>query len=441
MRAAEDVPPPSSTELRAAALAALAEAGLLYLPAHLLLADVVELGLGVSAGLPAFVALFTAGVLLACRFRSSPQTTVGAALVAVLAGVWIGRTDVFGVALGVIVALLVALRAVTLGLRDWREPIYASIGVGALVLGIETILSAGAVPQWRPALLVVVPLFFVGSLGSRAVVVWGIEEDDVAGRANPSWIRWTSLVTVGFGAILAGTSLLAVRGGVFERIGSWLSPAGNLVLSVLVTVVATLARPILWALEAIGVSPEAIREALEDWRERVDVDRAAESVTRPEAVWWSRLVGLLIFVGIAWLLYRSLRRLRADVGAFERRDEPRAGTRGVPLPEEQTRPASRGPFRRELPTDTVRRWYAEALLALRAHGLAGDPSRTPAELLPEVAAGFPDAAEGFRRLTLLYEDVRYGNRHLSGDVVHAFEPRAREVLAALRRPQAPGSPA
>ncbi len=441
MSPAEAVPRPTGTEVRAAALAALGEAGLLYLPAHLLLADVADLSVGLRVGLPVFVAGFTVGVVLACRFRGSPRTPLGAAIVAVLAGVWIGRTDPFGVALGVVVALLLALRAVTLGLRDWREPIHASIGVGALVLGIETILAAGAIPSWRPPLLAVIPLFFAGSLGSRAIVVWGVEEDDEAAPANRRWIHRTALAAVGLGGALAGASLLAVRGGVLERVGSWLAPAGNLVLLVLVAIVALLARPILWALRAIGVSPEAVREALEQWRERVDLDTATRAATRAGPAWWSRLVGLFIFVAIAWLLYRSLRRLRADVGAFERRGVRRGAAGGVPLPGEEAPPAPRGPFRREMPTDTVRRWYAEALLALRAHGLARETSATPAELVPQVATGFPGAAEDFRRLTRLYEDVRYGNRHVSGDLVHAFEPRARRVIAELRRPPAPAAPA
>jgi len=34
----------------------------------------------------------------------------------------------------------------------------------------------------------------------------------------------------------------------------------------------------------------------------------------------------------------------------------------------------------------------------------------------------------------MYEDVRYGNRHVSGDLVHDAEPEIRQVLATLRRP-------
>ncbi len=429
-----NVPPPGGPELRAAALAALAEAGLVYLPAHLLLSDVSDLGIGIVAGAPPFAFAFVLGVVAACRFRSSPRTTTVAGAVSIAAGAWLGRADVAGALLGVVVALLVALRAVTLALRDWREPIHASIGVGTLVLGIEVLLAAGAFPSWRLPLLAIIPLFFTGALGSRVVTVWTVDPGEGVDAARASWIRRSMAATLAFGAGVAAAALLAVRGGVLERIGGWLSPVGNLVLSVFVSVVVFLARPILWALNAFGVDPESVRQALEELRQRLDLDGATQAATRPGTGWSSRLLGLLVFLAIAWLLYRSLRRLRADVGEYERGDRRSEGSRGVPLPEDETPAAPRLPFRRGLPSETVRRWYAEALLALRARGIAQEPSLTPAELLPQVVEAFPDVASGFGRLTRMYEDVRYGNRRPSGDVVHAVEPEIRRVLATFRRP-------
>lgn len=433
--AAEHVPAPEPAELRAAALAALAEAGLLYLPAHLLLVDVADLTVGITAGAWWFVPAYVLAVVLACRFRASPRTTVAAAVVAVGAGAWLGRADAAGALIGVVVGLLVALRAVTLALRDWREPIHASIGVGTLVLGIEVLLAGGATPTWRTPLLAFVPVFFAGALASRVVTVWApVPAEDVEAAARARWIRRATALTLGFGAGVAAAALLAVRGGVLERIGGWLSPAGNVVLSVFVAVVAFLARPILWALGILGVDPESIRRALEEWRERVDVDRVAGNAARRGTPWSSRLFGLLVFVAIVWLLYRSLRRLRADVGAYERVDRRSEGSRDVPLPEDETPARSRLPFRGGLPSETVRRWYADALLALRERGIASDRSLTPAEIVPQVVEAYPGLADGFGRLTRMYEDVRYGNRRPSGDAVHAVEPEIRQVLAALRHP-------
>jgi hypothetical protein len=426
-----DLAAPDGSELRAAALAALAESGVVSLPAHLLLSDVADLGVGVGAGIGAFVPVYVIGVVLACRSRTSPRTPVVAGVVAAGAGAWLGRADLPSALVAIVVGLLVALRAVTLAYRDWREPIHGTIGVGALVLGIEVVVSAGAVPEWRGPLLAIVPLFFVGALGSRVVTVWAadVEGDDVRG----SWIRRATAATLVLGAAAGAAALLAVRGGVLERVGAWLSPAGNVVLSVFVAVAVFVMRPILWALDAVGVDPDSVRRALEEWRRRVDLDAAAETV-RPGMSWSSRLFGLLVFVGIVWLLSRSLRRVRAGAGAYERVDRRPGGSRGVPLADDAAPEVSRLPFRRGLPSETVRRWYAEALLALRARGMATEPSRTPAEILPEVAAAFPEVATGFGRLTHLYEDVRYGNRRVSGDVVNAVEPEIRDVLSALRRP-------
>ncbi|HSD49227.1 MAG TPA: hypothetical protein VLE71_05285, partial [Actinomycetota bacterium] len=61
MISAADVPAPGGPELRAAGLAAFAEAGLIYLPAHLVLSDVAETDVGVMAGALPFVAAYVAG--------------------------------------------------------------------------------------------------------------------------------------------------------------------------------------------------------------------------------------------------------------------------------------------------------------------------------------------------------------------------------------------
>ena len=68
----------------------------------------------------------------------------------------------------VALTLLVCLRALTLGIRDWRSPIQAEFGWGAAAIGLEAILSAGPQPNWKPALFLFVPMFFIGSLGKIA---------------------------------------------------------------------------------------------------------------------------------------------------------------------------------------------------------------------------------------------------------------------------------
>ena len=430
----QDVPTPVLVELRAAGFAALAEAGLVYLPAHLILHDGAELGVGVLAGMGPFLAAYVAGVLLICRYRGSPNVTGAAAVVALLAGIALGRGDVQSTVLAVLVAMLVTLRAVSLGLRDWREPIHAEIGVGALVLGVETLLAAGALPMWRTPLLVVVPLFFSGALASRATIVWAPVGEAEAAARRTSWIRHAAMATVALGGAMAAAALLAVRGGVFDRIGAWLSPVSTFVISMLASVLVIIARPVLWLFSRVGVDPDALRALLEEWRQRAEANRAVEAAARPDSPWWSRIVPLLILAGLVFLLYRSIRRLRPDVGSFERVGHRADDLRSVPLPEDERAIPRFLPRRGAPPADVVRRWYAEELAALRSRGIPKDPSLTPAEFVPTVAETFPDRVDGFRRLTRAYEDVRYGNRGITAEVLQRLEADHRALLGALRRP-------
>ena len=428
------VPPPLAPELRAAGLAAIAEAGLVYLPAHLVLSDAAMLQIGIVAGMAPFAVVYVVGVLLACRFRSSSNVTTAAGITALLAGLVLGGADLESTVLAVLVALLVTLRAVTLALRDWREPIHAEIGVGAFVLGVETMLAAGALPPWRTPLLVIVPVFFLASLASRATIVWAPVPEQDAGVERASWIRHATIATIALGAAMAAAAVLAVRGGVFERIGAWLSPVGYLVISVMASVLVVVVRPLLWALDRVGIDPAALRDLLEEWRRRAEANRAIEVATRPDAPWWSRLVPLLILVGIGWLLYRSLRRLRADVGSFERVGHRDEDPLSAPLPPDEGIIRRFLPHRSAPPADVVRRWYAEELLALRQRGLPKDAAFTPNEYVTTVVEAFPECAEGFRRLTRAYEDVRYGNRRITAEVLHRLEDDHRSLLGALHRP-------
>src|SRR3990172_2974854 len=105
MRSARDVPAPGARELRAAGLAALAEAGVVYLPLYMVFSETRGLELDIELLAVPFLAAFVVGTLLACRFRSSGNLATAA----------------------VVVAVLVALRVVSLGSRDWRAPIEAEL--------------------------------------------------------------------------------------------------------------------------------------------------------------------------------------------------------------------------------------------------------------------------------------------------------------------------
>jgi hypothetical protein len=98
-----------------------------------------------------------------------------------------------------------------------------------------------------------------------------------------------------------------------------------------------------------------------------------------------------------------------------------------------TRRPKRTRLRQELPADTVRRWYAETLLALEGLGLAKVPSRTPGEYLRDVTVAFPECAAGFTALTRAYEDVRYGSMRFDTERLEGLEANRQLAMTALSR--------
>lgn len=432
MRSARDVPEPDARELRAAGLAALAEATVVYLPLHLVLSEANGLGFAAATLAVPFVLAYVVGTLLACRFRSSANLAAGALLVALLAGLYLGRGDLNRSVFTVVVCLLVALRVVALGLRDWRVPIAAELGWGAAALGFETIVSAGSQPDWRPLLAVFVPTFFVAALASRVSTVWtGAGATDLDDRVRRSWIRRAVAVTGGLVTAMLLAAVLGVRGGALDRVGSWLAPIGNAAASSVVFLLTQAARPVFWLVDRLGIDPDALRRFLEDLRERGLARRAEEELERPGPSLWQRVLALLVFAAVGFVLYRTLRRIRPRVGREERR-APRGTTSAARLPAVEPAPARRPARRPALPEDDVRRMYAEALLALRTRDVVMEPSLTPSEFAPVVAEALPGCADAFARLTRVYEDVRYGSLRPDRPALRDLRSAHRRLLAAIR---------
>ena len=428
MIAARTVPRPEARELRACALAALAEACVIVLPLHLVLTESRGLDISPPGLAIPFLTAFVGGAVLACRFRASRNVTTSAVIAAVLAGVAVGGADVNTTAFAAVAALLVALRVVTLGLRDWRSPIHAEIGWGALAIGVEAMIASGAEPDWRPLLVAFVPTFFVAALASRATTVWtsgGVQDLDE--RVRASWIRRAVFAT---GALVAAMALavgLSVRGGLFDRIGRLLTPVAEALVAGLAWLMAQAARPVFWLVDRFGIDPEGVRDFFDRLRTGGLGDR--DDLAPGETALWQRLLGLLAFAAVAYGLYRVLRRSRAHVTLEEPR-APRVSVSTSPVEEESL--PRRLAFRRELPADAVRRLYAEALLALRRADLRKEPALTPAEFVPEVAEAFPACEAGFVELTRAYEDVRYGSLRLDPERVRALEREHRRIVSAVR---------
>lgn len=428
MIAASDVAPSQTYELRGCGLAALAEAGVVFVPVALLLSEVRPGGLGVRTLALPFVAVYVAGALLACRFRESSGVPTTAAVAAVLAGVLLGGGALADTAFAVVIALLVALRVLTLAGRDWRTPIHAEIGWGAAALGFEALL-AGALPEWRLFLVVFVPVFFGASLASRAVTVW-------AGTGEPlgrEWVRRSLLAAGALAVAMALAVVLGVRGGVFDLLGRLVRPVAEVVGGAVLWVIIQAARPLFWLADRAGFDPERVREFFERLRQSVVGARGPVELHPPDPAPWARVVGLVVFVALGYALYRLLHRVRAEPTPRPDRPPPRApAPPSVPVAASDR--VSRPWFRRELPSDAVRRMYAEVLLDLRARQVVKEPSLTPAEFVPIVSAEFPSSGDDFRVLTRSYEHVRYGSIRPNRDTLGDLERRHRRLRARFAKP-------
>lgn len=423
------VAPPEARELRACGLAALAESGVLVLPVWLLLTETRGLDIGVVALALPFMTIYVGAVLLACRFRASRHLPLAAIVLALLAGAWLGRGDLNRSVFAVVVSLLVALRAITLALRDWRLPIHAEFGWFAVALGLEVMVSAGANPEWRAPLVVIVPLFFVAALASRAATVWTTSgSSELDERVRSAWIRRAGLATGLLVGTMAAAVAFSVRGGVFDRVGAWIAPAANAFAELLAWTLSQIVRPIFWLVDQLGIDPERVREFFEDLRDTA-ARTTEEAGTNQGPTVWQRILGFLAFAAIGYAVFRVIRRFRPKGGGVEpERSVPAAATVSAIATDD----GSQGPrIRRELPADNVRRWYAETLDALRTRQVAKEAWQTPAEFVPSVAAAFPGLAAPFAELTRAYEDVRYGGIRVSGDRLDRLAEGHRRIEAAM----------
>jgi hypothetical protein len=425
MRAAS----PDGAQLRAAALAALAEACVLAMPVHVVLTETVDVGLLVAPFALGFLVLFVAGTTLLCRFRGAANATAIAGVVSVLAALSIGGADPNNLILRVLVAGIVAFRATSLGFRDWRNPLQGEIGWGALAMGAEAALGTGAgFAEWRIPLTMMIPVFFAASLGSRAFTIWGDPEVDPADAR-----RWAGRIPAASAAYVAGVlglAAAALQGGILERLGSIVAPFASVIFTVVLFVLQLVLRPVFWLLARFEVSTEAWQRFLRNVRPNTVDAHRLEPSNGALASSISRILGFVLFSLLAWGVYRSIRRLRAPEMAASTRTDHAPVARAL-LPDEGV--PTTGFLHRSLPADRVRLWYAQALLALERHDLRKDPSLTPAEFAREVDRMLPEVREHLDPLTRAYEDVRYGSLRVNDVTLRELRAHHRALLTKLRR--------
>ncbi|MDP9342798.1 MAG: DUF4129 domain-containing protein [Actinomycetota bacterium] len=436
---------PASLEARsvpAAVLAAVAESGPIFLPLRFVAEQSV---LGAKGGpldsYPLFVAVFAGGAALATVGRRSRAFAPVLAVAAIALGVAQARTwgagDFGAVAIAVLLSLAVGVRVATLALRDWRDPIHVSFGVLTGVLLLEAVLAQGG--GWTSLVALVTPIFFVASLGSRAA---SLRIGDAEGlqtggpAAGQQWGRILAAMAVGALALLGVAALLGDQARALEHLGRFIPLAVYGLIYGATVVASVVLRPIGWILSKLGFHVGAIQQLLRHlprFRHRAG---HALNQSGPSGV-SLRVIGLLALAGIGallvWLIVRQRR-----LWILQERAEPEA-------PPELSRPVQpavatgrrkRRP-RGELPDDTVRRLYAETLLALQSWGAARPPHRTPGEYLREVTVAIPASAPGFTALTRAYEDVRYGSRAFDRTALDVLEVQRDSVLEAVRRAPPP----
>jgi hypothetical protein len=415
-----------------ASLAALAEAGVIWVVASSLAGDSSGIGSGWLLSFPQFLAVFVLAVALGTGFRRVGVTPVVIVVLALGAGVaeglWGGAGTASAVIAGVLISLGVAVRVVSLVVRDWRTPVGASFGAGAAVLLAE--MSVASPARAHQVLPTIVVLFFVGSMASRASSVWLANRPPPGSNLEPVPRRFRNPFVLL--AVLGGTLGLAF---VFAAPGGAFQISGGAVYAVVAQVLALvglgLARviipPLGWFVEKFHISFQPVRDVAEGLSKLKGANNDPSG--RTFAV--ERLLGVAFLVLVAFLLLRAIRRRwRALQPAPEEEAEPAA-----PIPTRMVIPSRvrtrRREIRRELPAETVRRWYAEALLALERLNLPKPPSWTPGEYLREVTAEFPSCAIGFTALTRAYEDVRYGSLSVQGDALDRLDVHRAMAMTAL----------
>lgn len=421
--------------MAAAALAGVGEGAVLCLPVHLAITGGGRGSAPFLMFVPVFLIAYAAAVALMCRHRDAPLTAVVVAGIAIGAGVLLGGNGLRINAFAVVILLLLGVRAMSLAYRDWSEPIGTPFLVGSIAFGAQSLIGSSPTWTWGPPLVALVPVFFMASLGSRAVSVWTTSDaGDIPVDARTASLT-RALTDTGWIVVAAMVTAvgLGVKGGVLDTAGSVVAPIGNAIVSAIVFVFSQLARPVFWLVDRLGIDPEGARRVLA--RVRSSTGRAGEEAARrigqPSLV--GRLLGLALFVAIVWLAIRVMRGLRSRSTAAVALADAGSAVEVVSSPLVEP-PAPQGRWsRREPPADLVRRWYAETLAALERRGLAMEPAQTPAEFAPEVSVAYPECAEPFRALTRAYEDVRYGSLRMDAAGLRALDAHRREVLTAVRR--------
>jgi len=400
-----------------------------FIPVHSIAVESIGLTAGPAVNYALFTFTFASAAGLATwlhRSSLTPSVVLAVAMVvgAAQAAVSSNHVGPIGVVASVVLMLLLGARVVTMSLRDWRNPVAEAFGLGAAILLAELIVTAQGHGVDRGLLALMVAQFFLFSMASRAAsirIATPIGQVRGAGRR----LRVAGLSVAVLGASLGAAVALGGKHGLLRGLGRLVLAVILPVLGFLALIVArVLLVPLDWIFGKLNIDLSGVRNAMTRLLVRGQPQEAGGTP------WVLRLVGLAALVLVAIVLVRIVTRLWApeeDVGEAEEPELP-----AMPVVRRSRRRRKPRAPRLELPADTVRRWYAEALLALERTGIPKPPSWTPAEYLVEVRRSIPECGAGFAALTRSYEEVRYGNRTYGKDALKVLEPHRVDVMAILQ---------
>jgi len=327
-----------------------------------------------------------------------------------------------------------------------------SFALGSIVLLFEIAIGSSSQSGVRGVLPLVVAQFFLGALASRASSVRLTapreqhERSDVEVRSER--MKSPVIGVVAMAAVIGLAILLGGRHGALRVIGGVVFLAGGWVLIGLAFVLARiLLNPLSWIVAKLHISFRGFSQLA---RHLQNLSSKSPHYPGQHGSAWDtliRLLGLAMLALLVWVLVRAIRRYRELMGWVQGQAEPEVAATLTSLsPPRRLRRGESARRRRELPADTVRRWYAEVLLLLERRGLAKPRARTPDEYLQDVVRAFPDTGPGFTALTRAYDDVRYGYRTIEPSSLDLLEVHRNMVMGALSKSgkiepvQDPGEP-